>query len=138
MCPKCGVSRPTRRPPGKVRGALTLAAVLAVAWCAVTNMETGSSDKPATSDAALDHSKPWFTRGPAALCATKEDLAALRFNAVLDNSGSRQERKFAACWGAADGDPVTEVDRDGTFQPDYQVRLSNGRLAWTSSIWLRN
>ena len=93
---------------------------------------------PAMAAPPLDHKKPWFTREGAPMCATKADLAALRENMVMEMNHSLQERKPASCWIARDGRPVTEVDHDGTWVPDYLVRLGDGRLAWTISVGLRN
>jgi hypothetical protein len=71
----------------------------------------------------LDHTKPWYVLKGAPLCSTKQDLAALRDNAVLDQSKSLKERASAACFAAPRDMRVVEVERNGTFQPDYLVRL---------------
>jgi hypothetical protein len=138
-CPKCGVKRPTGQTGGqKVQGAFALLMMLDVGWCTVGGMvNAGSQVEAGNASGFLDHSKPWFTR-KGLMCSTKEDLDILRENAVMQQSSSLKERKFAACWGVPDGDAVVEVDHDGVLQPDYLVRLPKGHLAWTSSIWLRN
>lgn len=112
---------------------------IAAFYCAVPS----SAPHASAQQTVLDHTKPWFIKPGSPICVTKQDLAALRDNAVMQSSGSLRERKQVACVGAtsidSDGDiPVTEVDRDGSFVPDYQVRLPNGSKWWTPSYTLHN
>jgi hypothetical protein len=101
-------------------------------------IETSSARAEDQTRPLLDHAKPWFTRAGAPICATKEDLATLRENASLEFSHSLKERKPANCFAARDGIAVVEVDKDGSFDPDYQVRLPTRALAWVPNRGLRN
>lgn len=138
-CPKCGARSPTSfvAEPAAAIGCLVVILLIggAVAVGMIQDAVAPSHEK---SPLLLDHSKPWYTRAGWPLCATKGDLANLLDNLSLDEAKSLKERKWAVCIPAPDGMRVVEVEQDGSFAPDYRVRLPSGALVWIPGGGVRN
>lgn len=147
--PQCGANRPTRSSSSVGRRLFLLALFTVVVLGSVGIYGAYRSDEewlaahpgqtppdPTTGRPPLDHTKPWFSVQGWPLCPTKADLAALRENLANEAAHLLKERRPTGCIAAKDGWHLVEVDQDGSFDPDYLVRVTD--LPGRPSLWIPN